>query len=191
MSGQTLAYIRVSTVEQHTDRQEKAIKDRYQVDKYFIEKVSAKDRNRQQLKAMLDYARQGDRVVVSELSRLARNTQDLLNIVAELQDKEVELISLKEQIDTSTPTGKLMLTMIGAINEFERDIIRERQAEGIAIAKSKGKYKGKSKIKIDDKFIELFNQYQQRKLNKVQFAKAMNISRTTLDRMIRDYKEEV
>ena len=99
---------------------------------------------------MLDWVREGDTLVVHDFSRLARSTKDLLNIVEQLEKKTVDLISTKENIDTSTPTGKLMLTMIGAINEFERANLLERQREGIALAKAKGKYKGRKEIKIKD-----------------------------------------
>ena len=99
---------------------------------------------------MLDWVKEGDTLVVHDFSRLARSTKDLLNIVEQLEKKTVDLISTKENIDTSTPTGKLMLTMIGAINEFERANLLERQREGIALAKAKGKYKGRKEIKIKD-----------------------------------------
>src|SRR5574344_556280 len=137
-----VAYVRVSTVEQNEDRQIEALKV-HKIDKWFTEKVSAKDMNRPQLNSMLDYIRKGDVVFIHDLSRLARSTQDLLNIVQQLSDKGVHLVSDKANIDTSTPTGKLMLTMIGAINTFERENMLERQREGISIAKSKGKYKGR------------------------------------------------
>lgn len=187
MNGQTIAYIRVSTVEQNTDRQEKAISEHYKIDKAFIEKVSGKDTKRPELQAMLEYVRQGDRVVISELSRLARNLKDLLNIMNTLEEKDVKLISLKENIDTSTPTGRLMVNMIGAINEFERDIIKERQAEGIAIAKEKGRYKGRKK-QIDIEFVELYLKYTDRKITKKDFAEYYEVSRPTLDRLIEEYE---
>lgn len=108
---------------------------RYDIEKWFIEKVSGKDTNRPKLKEMLNFAREGDTIHIHDFSRLARSTKDLLNIVELLNEKGITLISNKENIDTSTPTGKLMLTMIGAINEFERTNLLERQREGIAIAK--------------------------------------------------------
>ena len=130
-----IAYVRVSTVEQNEARQIEALK-KYDVDKWFTEKVSAKDTNRPQLQAMIDFAREGDTIYIHDFSRLARSTADLLKLVEQLQAKGVHLVSNKENIDTSTPTGRLMLTMIGAINEFERCNLLERQREGIAIAKS-------------------------------------------------------
>lgn len=129
-----IAYIRVSTVEQNESRQLEGL-EKYNIDKIFQEKVSGKDINRPQLKVMLDFAREEDTIYVWDFSRLARSTKDLLNIVDQLEMKKIHLRSIKENLDTSTATGKLMLTMIGAINEFERANLLERQKEGIAIAK--------------------------------------------------------
>lgn len=112
------------------------------IDKWFEEKVSGKDTKRKQLQAMLDYCREGETIYVHDFSRLARSTKDLLSIVELLEEKNVHLVSNKENMDTSTATGKLMLTMIAAIAEFERSNLLERQREGIAIAKHKGKYEG-------------------------------------------------
>ena len=180
-----IAYVKVSTVEQNEARQIEALK-KYGIDKWFTEKVSAKDTNRPQLQAMLEFAREGDTVYIHDLSRLARSTSDLLKMVELLQAKGVHLVSNKESIDTSTPTGKLMLTMLGAIYEFERTNLLERQREGVAIAKSQGKYKGRKEIKIDD-FGAQYQRYLNRELSKVQLAKELNISRPTLDKLIREY----
>ena len=136
-----IAYIRVSTVEQNEQRQIEAMKP-FTIEKWFIEKISAKDTNRPKLQELLEFAREGDTIHVHDFSRLARSTKDLLDIVEQLTQKNIYLVSNKENIDTSTPTGKLMLTMIGAINEFERYNLLERQREGIAIAKRNGKYTG-------------------------------------------------
>ena len=144
-----VGYVRVSSIDQCEERQLVSM-EKYNVEKIFSEKVSAKNTNRPELERMLDWVREGDTLVVHDFSRLARSTKDLLNIVEQLEKKKVDLISTKENIDTSTPTGKLMLTMIGAINEFERANLLERQREGIALAKAKGKYKGRKEIKIKD-----------------------------------------
>ena len=183
-----VAYIRVSTVEQNEARQLEAMKA-HQIDKTFIDKVSGKDTNRPQLQAMLDYVREGDTVFIHDFSRLARSTKDLLAIVEDLQERGVRLVSNKENMDTSTPTGKLMLTMIAAINEFERMNLLERQREGIAIAKAEGKYKGRKAREIDNEFIQAYEQYKRRELNKVQVAERLNISRPTLDKLIAEYEE--
>lgn len=180
-----IAYVRVSTVEQNEARQVEALK-KYGIDKWFTEKVSAKDTNRPQLQAMLEFAREGDTVYIHDFSRLARSTSDLLKMVELLQNKGVHLVSNKESTDTSTPTGKLMLTMLGAIYEFERTNLLERQREGVAIAKTQGKYQGRKEIKIDD-FGAQYQKYLNRELSKVQLAKALHISRPTLDKLIREY----
>lgn len=144
-----IGYARVSTDEQNEARQ-LAMFEKKGVNKYFIDKLSGKNTNRPQLKAMLDYVREGDTVIVSEYSRLARSTQDLLSIIQQLKDKGVQLISDKEKLDTTTPQGKLMLTMFAALAEFERDVILQRQREGIAIAKKQGKYKGRQPLPYDE-----------------------------------------
>lgn len=140
-----IAYVRVSTIEQSEARQVEALRV-HQIDKWFREKVSGKDTNRPQLQAMLEFAREGDTIYIHDFSRLARSTSDLLKLVETLQAKNIRLVSNKENIDTHTPTGKLMLTMIAAINEFERMNLLERQREGIAIAKRKGIYKGRKPL---------------------------------------------
>lgn len=179
-------YIRVSSVEQNEARQVEALK-KYNAEKTFLEKVSGKDTNRPQLQAMLEFVREGDTVVIHEFSRLARNTKDLLDIVEQLNNKGVELISNKENLDTSTPTGKLMLTMLGAIAEFERQQILERQREGIALAKKEGKYKGRQVKAINEEiFGKYYAEYKLRKINKVELAKKLNISRPTLDKLLKD-----
>ena len=191
MKGQSysmahIAYVRVSTAEQNEARQIEALK-KHDIDKWYTEKVSGKNMNRPQLEAMLDYVREGDTVYIHDFSRLARSTKDLLAIVEQLQDKNVHLVSNKENLDTSTPTGKLMLTMIAAINEFERENLLERQREGIAIAKAQGKFKGGQVKQIDDKtFNAAYNRYQHRELNKTQLAAELRISRPTLDKMLKD-----
>ena len=184
-----IAYVRVSTVEQNEARQVEALKE-CNIDKWFTEKVSAKNTNRPKLMEMIDFARQGDTIYIHDFSRLARNTKDLLEIVELLNKKGVHLISNKEKMDTSTPTGKLYLTVIGAINEFERANLLERQREGIAIAKKNGKYKGRKEIKIDD-FSTHYQKYLNREItSKKELATVLNISRPTLDKLIKEYNEQ-
>ena len=182
-----IAYIRVSTVEQNEQRQIEAMQ-KYGIEKWFTEKVSAKDTNRPKLQELLEFAREGDTIHIHDFSRLARSTKDLLDIVEQLNQKGVHLISNKENIDTSTPTGKLMLTMIGAINEFERVNLLERQREGIAIAKRNGKYKG-GKRKAITNFAEHYSRYMSREITKSALARELNISRPTLDKLISEYNE--
>lgn len=182
--GKSVAYVRVSTVLQNEGRQTEIL-NKYGIDKWFTEKISAKDTNRPELQKMLDYVREGDTVYVLEFSRLARSTKDLLNIVELLQEKGVELVSHKECFDTSTPTGKLMLTVVGAIAEFERENILERQREGIALAKKAGKYKGRKPVEIDEEtFTREYSRYMNREITKGELAEALNVSRPTLDKII-------
>ena len=185
-----IAYVRTSTVEQHEDRQCEGLK-KYNIDKWYIDKCSGKNTNRPQLQAMLDYVREGDTVYVHDFSRLARSTKDLLELVELLNSKGVALVSNKENLDSRTPTGKLMLTMIAGIAEFERTNLLERQREGIAIAKEKGVYKGRKPVTVkEETFIEAFNRYQSREINKSQMAQELNISRPTLDKLIKDYQNK-
>ena len=181
-----VGYVRVSSVDQNEGRQLETMK-KYGVERVYSEKISAKDTNRTELQSMLDFVREGDTVVIHDFSRLARSTKDLLEIVELLNDKKVNLISSKENIDSSTPTGKLMLTMIGAINEFERANLLERQREGIALAKKEGKYKGRKEVNIKD-FDKHYNRYMNREVNKSQLAKELGISRPTLDKLIKEYE---
>ena len=184
-----LAYIRVSTIEQNAQRQIDAMQ-KYNIEKWFIEKVSGKDTNRPKLQELLDYAREGDTIHIHDFSRLARSTKDLLDIVELLNRKGVTLVSNKESIDSSTPTGKLMLTMIGAINEFERTNLLERQREGIAVAKRNGVYKGRKAIAIDN-FKSYYLKYKQREYTKSALARELGISRPTLDKLIKDYENKI
>ena len=142
-----IGYIRCSSEQQNTTRQEVLMQE-LGVDEVFIDKLSGKNTDRPQLKKMMSYVRKGDTVIVSEISRFARNTRDLLELIEILTQKEVEFVSKKEAIDTTTPTGKFMLTIFGAVSELERTYILSRQAEGIAIAKSMGKYKGRKSLKL-------------------------------------------
>ncbi|MFR6513442.1 MAG: recombinase family protein [Ruminococcus sp.] len=182
-----IAYIRVSTVEQNEQRQIEAMKP-FNIEKWFIEKISAKDTNRPKLQELLEFAREGDTIHVHDFSRLARSTKDLLDIIEQLSQKNIYLVSNKENIDTSTPTGKLMLTMIGAINEFERYNLLERQREGIAIAKRNGKYKGGKRKSVPD-FESGYQRYLRREISKVKLAEELRISRPTLDKLIKEYSE--
>lgn len=180
-----VAYIRVSTIEQNEARQLEAMKDK-NIEKYFTEKISAKDTNRPKLNEMLEFVREGDTIYIHDFSRLARSTEDLLNIVNRLNEKGVNLVSNKENLDTSTPTGKLLLTMIGAIAQFERENLLERQREGIKIAKEQGKFKGGQPKAIDKElFQELKEKYNRREINKVEFAKKLGVSRPTLDKLLK------
>lgn len=199
-----IAYVRVSDILQNEGRQVEEL-EKHNIDKWYKEKVSGKDTKRPKLQEMLGYIdnfyefnkgldpeqQMKLTVYIHSFDRLARNTKDLLELVELLESKGIGLKSLKEDISTDTPTGKLMLTLLGAISEFERANLLERQREGIAIAKREGKYKGRKKIKVNDKFKDQYERYMNREINKVKFAEILDISRPTLDRLIGEYKERL
>ena len=145
-----VSYIRCSTIEQNEARQLKMMQEQG-AEKLFIDKASGKNTDRRAFKDMMSFVRSEDVVIVESISRIARNTRDLLSIVSELTEKGVEFVSLKESIDTTTPQGRFMLTVFGALAELERESILERQREGIEIAKSDGKYKGRKPVDVDEK----------------------------------------
>lgn len=184
-----IAYVRVSTVEQNEQRQLEGLKN-YNIDKWFTEKVSAKDTNRPQLKTMIEFAREGDTIYIWDFSRLARSTKDLLDIVEELTNKGIHLKSVKENLDTSTPSGKLMLTMIGAINEFERANMLERQREGIAIAKADGKYKGRPSVTYPDNWKEVYDQWKVRKITAVKAMELTGLKKNSFYNLVKRYEDE-
>lgn len=176
-------YVRVSTAEQNEERQIVALQ-KHNIDKWFIEKISGKNTNRPKFQEMMSLIQKGDTIYIHDFSRLARSTKDLLDIVETLKQKGVNLVSNKENIDTDTPTGKLMLTMIAAINEFERTNMLERQKEGVEIAKEKGIYKdrcGRKKKEIDREiFLTELECVLNKKSTKTHMACSLGISRPTL-----------
>ncbi len=189
MTGQEVAYIRVSTIEQNTESQI-AILSKIKIDKVFEEKISGKNAKRPELQAMLEYVREGDTVYVKDLSRLARNTKDLLNIVEYLANKGVRLKSIKENIDTSTNFGKLMITFLAAIYEFERANLLERQRDGIAVAKMQGKYKGRKQVVEPANFDEVYRKWQKREIKSSVAIRELNISEYAFYKFVRDKKAE-
>ena len=187
--GKRIAYIRVSTQEQNTESQKEILKQ-CNIDKFFEEKVSGKNANRPKLLEMLDYVREGDIVFIKDFSRLARSTQDLLRIIEKFKNKNVKLVSIKEQLDTSTPSGKLMVTMLGAIYEFERENLLERQKDGIAQAKKEGKYKGRKKIKKPDNWQEVYNDWLTRKITGKKACELLNLKPNTFYNFINEEKRK-
>lgn len=186
-----LAYIRVSTAEQDFDRQMQVFKDAgIQFDrKPYEEKQSGKNiDDRPVLTALLNETlRGGDILYITEFSRLARSVRDLLNIVDMLNEKGVTLVSIKEKLDTNTSHGRMILTILGAVAEFERNIIRERQAEGIRSAKEKGVYTGRKKIVRKD-FPFWYRKWLSREITAKSFSNVLKVSRNTLYRMIKEYE---
>ena len=178
-----IGYIRVSTKEQNTIRQE-TLMESLGVDEVYIDRMSGKDTHRPELQKMMAYVRRGDTVIVESISRFARNTRDLLELTEQLTAKGVEFISQKESIDTTTPTGKFMLTVFGAVAELERAYILQRQREGIAIAKEQGKYTGRKPVEHPE-FDEVVRRWKRGEMTAVQAMKKLGMSRSTFYRHVR------
>ena len=183
MSGQDIGYIRVSSVEQNSDRQLDGIK----LHKVFIDKCSGKDTNRPQLALLLEFVREGDTVYVHSMDRLARNLDDLRKLVGQLTTKKVKIKFIKESLiftGEDSPMANLLLSVMGAFAEFERALIKERQKEGVAIAKKAGKYKGRSKCLTKEQTAEIKSMVANR-YKKADIAKKFNVSRITIYRCIK------
>lgn len=174
-----VGYVRVSTIEQNEERQLETLKS-YNIEKLFSEKVSGKNTDRPKLQEMLNFVRDGDKVIVTELDRLGRNMRDLLSIVEELDSKGVVLTSVKEgTFDTKTAMGKFMLQILASAAEMERNLIKERQAEGIAIAKQQGKYKGKPIKKLENEE-EVLKLVRNKEITATKASELLNCSRGTI-----------
>lgn len=185
-----VGYVRVSTTEQNTARQE-VLMEKLGVDKMFIEKVSGKDKKRPQLQEMMSFIREGDTLIVESISRFARNTKDLLELTEKLTEKGVEFISQKESIDTSTPSGKFMLTVFAALAQMEREVLLERQREGIEEAKRLGKYKGRKPIPVDeDLFAEQYRLWKNGETQPKYMMRALGLKPATFYRRVRAYEEK-
>lgn len=179
-----IAYTRISTADQNPARQIEAL-SKYNIDRWYQDEQSGKDTNRPKLQEMLDFVREGDTIYIHEFTRLARSTRDLLELLDQLQARGVHLHSDYEQFDTSTPTGRLLITMVAAIAEFERRNLLERQREGIAIAKREGRYRGGQPKRINDAaFADALARYQSRQISKSQMAAELGISRPTLNKLL-------
>ena len=183
-----VGYVRTSTREQNTARQDVLMKE-LEVEKVYTDRMSGKSQDRPELHKMMDFVREGDSLTVESISRFARNTRDLLDLTAALNAKGVQFISKKENIDTSTPAGKFMLAVFGALAELERDNILERQAEGIANAKAEGRMKGRPKKAVDS-FEDFYLDVKEGKLSAAKAAKQLGISRSTWYRKVREYEDE-
>jgi len=179
-TGQLVGYVRVSTIDQNIDRQLEQI----QADRVFVDRVSGKDVNRPQLAALLNYVRDGDTVVVASMDRLARNVDDLRRLVAEQTARGVSVRFLKENLSFSgddSPMANMLLSVLGAVAQFERDLIRERQREGIEIAKREGKFKGRKKALSNEQVLEAKRRIAVGE-TKTDVARALGVSRDTLYR---------
>jgi DNA invertase Pin-like site-specific DNA recombinase len=178
MAGKTVGYIRVSSFDQNPDRQLEGIK----LDKKFIDKASGKDINRPALEELINYVREDDIVVVHSMDRLARNLDDLRKIVKKLTTQNIQVKFLKENLifaGDDSPMANLLLSVMGAFAEFERSLIKERQMEGILLAKKKGLYKGRAAV-LDQEQIALLRSKISLGIPKAKIARELNISRRTL-----------
>ena len=179
-----IGYIRISTTDQNTARQEVLMKE-LAVEQVYIDRMSGKNTDRPELKRMMNYVREGDVVIVESISRFARNTKDLLELVEQLTEKQVEFISKKEAIDTTTPTGKFMLTVFGAVAELEREYILQRQKEGIAVAKQNGVYKGRKPIE-HPRFNEIVTLWKGGDITAVEAMKRLGMKPSTFYRKVKE-----
>ncbi len=179
-----IGYIRVSTTDQNTARQEVMMAE-LDVEKVFIDRISGKNTDRPELKEMMGFVRSGDTVIVESISRFARNTKDLLELVEQLTAKGVEFVSKKEAIDTTTPTGKFMLTVFGAVAELEREYTLQRQAEGIAIAKEQGVYKGRKPI-VRLEFANVVSLWRQGSITAVEAMNRLDMKPSTFYRKVKE-----
>lgn len=182
-----IGYVRVSTEEQNTARQEIMLRE-LGVDELFIDRASGKNADRPELNRMMNFVRRGDTVIVESISRFARNTRDLLDLVERLTEKQVEFVSRKEAIDTTTPTGKFMLTVFAAVAELEREYILQRQREGIAIAKQQGKYRGRPPKAYPD-FERIAARWQKGEITAVQAMKQLGMSKTRFYERVKRLKK--
>ena len=182
-------YIRVSTQEQNEARQlDAALELRVPQENIYIDKQSGKNAKRPQLKALMQIVKPGDTVIVEAISRFARNTKDLLDLVERLAARGVEFISQKERIDTSTPTGKFMLTVFGAVAELERGYILQRQAEGIAAARKRGVHMGRPLKRSPENFAELVKLWEQGKIDFTEILKQTGLKKATFYNRLREYR---
>ena len=185
-----IGYIRVSTTDQNTARQE-ALMEELGVEQIFIDRMSGKNTNRPELKRMMSFIREGDTVIVESISRFARNTKDLLELIEQLTAKRVEFVSKKEAIDTNTPTGRFVLTLFGAVSELERDYLLIRQAEGIAEAKKRGVYKGGKRKELPSNFAEVVKLWKGREITAVEAMKRTGMKPNTFYRRVKDSDENI
>jgi len=183
MKGQRIGYVRVSTFDQNPGRQLEGIP----VDKTFIDKASGKDAHREQLEEMITFVRAGDTILVHSMDRLARNLDDLRRIVQSLTKRGVCIEFIKENLSFTgedSPMANLMLSVMGAFAEFERALIKERQREGIALAKQRGKYRGRKRV-LSDADIDALKSRVSTGEKKAQVAREFGISRETLYQYLR------
>lgn len=183
-----IAYVRVSTEEQNTASQIATLPE--DIERVFEEKKSGKNCARPALQECLAYLRRGDELYVYSISRFARNTKDLLEMVEALNARGIEFISLKEKVDTRTPQGKFVLTIWGAMAEMEREQIRERQLDGITIAKEQGRYKGRQRIQVDEKeFKRIVSKWKREEITAREAMKKLGLKSNTFYRRVKELEQ--
>lgn len=186
-----VGYIRVSTKEQNTIRQE-ILMEQLSVEKVFIEKCSGKNAQRPELIKMMEFVREGDTLVVESISRFARNTKDLLTLIDKLTEKQVQFVSKKEAIDTTTATGKFMLTVFGAVAELEREYMLDRQREGIEAKKERGEYRGREPIKVDESsFKREYDSWKEGKITAKTAMAHLGLKPNTFYRRVKEYEDNM
>ena len=186
----TYFYIRVSSKEQNTIRQEvKAKEYNIPVVCVYIEKVSGKNvTNRPVLSNLMATLKSGDKLIVDSISRFARNTKDLIELVEQLNNNGISFVSLKESIDTTTSTGMFMLTIFVAVAQLEREYIKDRQLEGIAIAVTEGKYKGRKAIEYPQQWSKYYKMIQDGNISNIDVMKILDIKKTTFYKLMKQYE---
>lgn len=184
-----IGYARVSTQEQNLDRQLDNLKEAG-CKKIYCEKMTGTKANRPELDKMKDALREGDTLVIDSFSRLSRSTKDLLETVEHLTAEGVNIISLKEQLDTTTATGKLMLTMLSALSQFERDLISERTKDGLKAARARGRKGGRPNAGSVKAKAAAMAAYDSNAMTNKEIADQFGISTATLSRWIREHKDK-
>lgn len=184
MKNYTVGYARVSTQEQNLERQIDALK-KYGIDKLYTEKMTGTKKHRPELDAMLDRLEEGDVVVIESLSRLGRSTKDLLALIDTFEAKGIKLVSLKENIDTSTSTGRLLITVLSALAQFERDVIVERTNEGLTAARARGRKGGRPRVP-DAKVKQAIKLYNTKEYSLGEIEKLTGIKPNTLYRRLHE-----
>ena len=185
-----IGYVRCSTEEQNEERQLQMMQEHH-AEKIFMDKRSGKNTDREKYKEMMSFVREGDTVITESISRIARNTKDLLITVEQLEAKGVVFVSLKENIDTDTPQGRFLLTVFGAVAQLERESMLERQREGIEIAKKAGKYRGRKPIQVDEKeFGRVYARWKNGEIKGVDAQRILGLKPSTFYRRVREQDAE-
>lgn len=185
-----IGYIRTSIVEKDS-RYQHEILAKYGIERFYEEHASCKDKDRPVLREMLNFVSAGDEVYIVSFSNVAKTISDLLNLMTCLQAKNVRLVSLKEDLDTTTEKSKSMIATIAAVASFQQDLYLEKQKEGIAIARAKGRYKGRTRLKRPENFIALYRLYEEKKIStKMELALRCHVSIPVLYRFIKEFSAE-